>query len=215
MIQINLLPAEYRPKLPSKFTLPELPIKKSLIAALGILFSLQIAASLFAAYGAFQLLTVKREIRRLETEGAPIEKEKAEIRKIGERLTKTRSMMDRKFYFASLLNGLTQSVTKGVWLTGFTVTELKPADGAKKDDKEPPAPRVLRLDGSVVGPGEETASVGKFLKELKINPMFNELFSSIELSNFVQKKIRDFDVYDFSIYCTFKHQPAAAQEKKK
>ena len=214
MIQINLLPAEYRPKTPSKFTLPELPIKKSLFTALGVLFALQITASLFAGYEAFQLASVKNEIKRLEGQAAPIAKEKAEIRRIGERLTKTISMMDRKYYWSSLLNGLTQSVTKGVWLTGVALAELKPAEGDKKDDKTP-LPLVLRLDGSVVGPGEETASIGKFLKELKNNPVFNELFSSIELSNMVQKKVRDFDVYDFSIYCTFKDQPPPPKEKSK
>ena len=68
--------------------------------------------------------------------------------------------------------------------------------------------KILKLDGSTVGQGEETAFTGKFIKGLQSNPVFRELFSDIELSNLTQKKIRDFDVYDFSIYCTFKPNKA-------
>ena len=55
-----------------------------------------------------------------------------------------------------------------------------------------------------MGKGEETAYTGKFIKELKANSLFNGLFNDIELSQINQKRIKDFDVYDFVILCTFK-----------
>ena len=53
-----------------------------------------------------------------------------------------------------------------------------------------PAPRVLYLEGSVVGPGQETAFIGKFIKQLKENPLFAELFEDIRLSTINQRKIK-------------------------
>lgn len=207
MIEINLLPVEYRPKAAPKFSMPEIPIKKTLVTATGIVIGVQILAGAFAAYQTFELTGVKSQIAKLGAEGEGVAKEKAEMSRIGERLSKTVSMTQRKFYWSSLLNGLTHSMTKGVWLTGFTVTDMKPsADKAAASESKRPAapPRILQLDGSVVGSGQETADIGRFLKQLKDDAVFNELFSAIELSNMTQRKVRDYDVYDFSIYCTFK-----------
>ena len=210
MIEINLLPAEYRPKAVSKFVLPEIPIKKTLLTVTGMIFVIQVFASLFAVYEVFDLLRVKGQIARLEVTGVQVTKEKADISALASRMIKIRSMTERKYYWASLLNSLTRSMSKGVWLTGFSITSVKPGE----IKSAPAATRVLKLDGSVVGPGEETASIGKFIKELKADEVFNDLFSSIELSNMVQKKIRDFDVYDFSIYCAFKSNKVDARPEK-
>ncbi|MBI3316100.1 MAG: PilN domain-containing protein [Candidatus Omnitrophica bacterium] len=99
--------------------------------------------------------------------------------------------MGRGFYWSKLLSALTDSVTKGVWLTRLS-TE------SEKDT------RVLLIEGSAVGRGEESAFIGRFMKELKKNPVFTELFDEIELGHLSQKKLKDVDVYDFVVRCTFK-----------
>ncbi len=204
MIEINLLPPEYRPKAAPKFVMPHLQVKKTFLPVAAVIFGAQLLLSLFAVYMVVDLAIVKAKTARIAEEGSLVAKKKAETVSTLERLRKIESIVQKKYCWSSLLNALSNSTSKGVWLTGFGVLE-SPADDKKS------ASKVLKLDGSVVGQGEETAFTGKFIKELKANALFASLFSKIELSNLVQKKIRDFDVYDFSIYCTFKPEKAGAK----
>jgi len=42
------------------------------------------------------------------------------------------------------------------------------------------------------------------LKQLKDNPMFNNLFQDIKPTNINQRRIKEYDVYDFMMYCKFR-----------
>ena len=79
----------------------------------------------------------------------------------------------------------------------------KSKEKAVSSEKESAPRRHLRLEGSVVGSGEETALVGKFIKELKSNPGFSRVFERVELMNMTDRKIKDYDVYDFVLICVF------------
>ena len=204
MIEINLLPQEYRPKAAPKFVMPELPAKKTFLFVAGCIFVVQLLASLFALYEVTELAMVKKRVAELTDQTSLVALKKTQTAAIGERLRKIRTITDRKFEWVSLLGALTNSTTKGVWLSGCSVVDV-PVTGGKT------TARVLKLDGSVVGQGEETAFTGKFIQQLKADPIFTGLFSGVELSNLVQRKIREFDVYDFSIYCTFKPEKAPAK----
>ncbi len=203
MIEINLLPVEYRPKAAAKFVMPQLPVKKTFILVAVIVFGAQLLVSLFAVYEVWDLAMVNSRVDQLSVDTGRIAQKKADSAAIGDRLRKLRVVTDKKYRWSELLNSLTRSTTKGIWLTGFSVVDIPTGD-----PKSARVSRVLKLDGSVVGQGEEAAFTGKYIKELKSDPVFADLFSGIELSNLVQKKIRDFDVYDFSIYCTFKPEKA-------
>ena len=111
---------------------------------------------------------------------------------------------------------------KGVWLNSLSVAEEAEAlhrvrrqakAGAKPAAKESaasgPPLKVLKLNGSVVGKGDETENVGKFIKELKSNAILVDFFSDIELSDMTQRKIKEFDVYDFVISGVFKAEKTA------
>ena len=69
--------------------------------------------------------------------------------------------------------------------------------------------KVMKLEGGVVAPGQETAFVGKFLKSLKDNPVFSTTFSEIRLANMTQKRIMDREISDFSILCSFGQEKAS------
>ena len=62
----------------------------------------------------------------------------------------------------------------------------------------------LKLEGSAYAPGQETAFIGKFMQALKQDALFSELFDDIQLSNINQRKISNYDVYDFVLVCHFK-----------
>lgn len=88
----------------------------------------------------------------------------------------------------------------------------KAKKGAKSDKSEktkepvkaPDREKYLVLEGTVIGAGQETAFIGKFLKELKDNVFFAQTFKEIKPSNIKQKKIGEYEVYDFMIRCQFK-----------
>ncbi|MBI3252077.1 MAG: PilN domain-containing protein [Candidatus Omnitrophica bacterium] len=196
MIEINLLPEELREKEPSRIVLPDIPIKKTAVAAIGIFAAIQILLFVFAFYQRLELFATRREIQSLTLANKTIAAEKSETAAVQAKLKQIQVLTTRKFYWASLLNAVSDSMTRGVWLRNLGV--------------EPAAQnsRILKMEGSVVGAGQETAYVGKFIKELKAHPLLGELFSEIQLSTMNQKKIKEFDVYDFTLVCAFRKDKA-------
>ena len=88
-------------------------------------------------------------------------------------------------------------------------SKKKPAGksgSTKKKEADMDTYSVMKLEGSCSGgAGQETALIGKYLKSLRDNPYFRELFdSNINLSGMNQRKLGEADVFDFTIYCRFK-----------
>ena len=216
MIQINLLPEELRKKERIRLSLPEVPIRKMLIIFFGIFFAVQASLSVFALVQKGRVGKTERNIAALKIQNREITIRKAEIASSHARLKEIASLTEREFFWTQLLNDLSDSVTKGVWLTDLSLEEiaapLPSGSSAPKSRKSASAVkiRVLRIDGSAVGQGQETAFVGKFIKELKDNVSLGRVFQDVKLSNINQKKIRDADVYDFSLSCIFRTDKGAS-----
>jgi hypothetical protein len=110
------------------------------------------------------------------------------------------------------MNALSDSMTKGVWLRGLSLSEMTVQAPPAPAVKGAPAPKTggtskewfLKIEGSTVAQGQETAYVGKFIKELKDNKTLSGVFEGIELSDMNQRKIREYEVYDFVLMCKFK-----------
>ena len=216
MIEINLLPEEMRKKESVKITLPDIPIKKTLIIGLGGFFGLQLLFTMFAFYLRFDAMLTGKQIEALKLSSQEIIRQKTETAVMYGRLKESRELFNRKFYWASLLSALSNSMTKGVWLRTFYVTDEEPKSAAMDKKPVPADPkaekaaksRYLVLEGSSVGSGQETAFIGKFLKQLKDSPMFSALFQDVKPYNINQRRIKEFDVYDFMIYCKFRKEKA-------
>ena len=225
MILINLLPQELRKKETSKIVLPEIPIKKTLIAIGLSLLGLQLLLSFAALFFVWREASIKQEIKLLTAQVQETRKIKSQTVSVLNKLKDIRGLTEKKFYWASLLNAISASLTKGVWLRNLLLGEIveeaprpvaapvskagrvEKTASAGRVEKTPSASqpiRVLRLEGSVVAPGQETAFIGKYVKSLKENAYFTELFRDIELSAINQRKIKEFDVYDFVLFCKFK-----------
>lgn len=207
MIEINLLPEELRKKETVKITMPDIPIKKTLFLTAGAVVGVQLLFTLFTVYLRFDHGRLEGRIASLKESGKEILAQKAETAAIFTRLREIRSVTGRKFNWASLLAATTNSMTKGVWLRALFVTGEEPKKTgapAMETDKKTGGERYLVLEGSAVGQGQETAFIGKFLKQLKEDPLYAELFSEIKPYNINQRRLKDVDVYDFMIYCKFK-----------
>ncbi len=206
MIEVNLLPPEHRRKERTRLSLPtDLPAGKIVLAALGAIFAVQLLVSGYAFFQTSRLSQVSSEIEKLKTENKDITAQKNEIAAMKARAREVESLSVRPFFWSSMLNAVSDSVSKGIWLNSLTMAEgpAPEAVGASQGG-EAATVRYLRIEGSAVGQGDETASIGRFITELKQNPLLAELFDDVRLSNINQKKIREFDVYDFMLVCVLK-----------
>jgi hypothetical protein len=244
MIEINLLPEELRKKETVKISLP-MPDKKTVMLAVSAFFGLQVILIGLTMIQRMELSLVKAEVAKLQASGKELSAQKNEIATMKERMKQIRSLTQRKYYWASLLDAFTHSMTKGVWLRSIGVAEdaapkkgaaaavknkesAKPAPVKKENKKaaaakkpagknakpeaavETPAAstKSLKIEGSVVAPGHETAYIGRFIKSLKENPMMNTVFTDVELAGMNQKKIKEYDIYDFTLMCHYKREKA-------
>lgn len=228
MIEINLLPEELRKKQVTRIALPELPVKKALITVGGGVVALQILATLLAFWVAAENAVSRQQLAALtEATKQTIELKKKSSALQG-RVREYEEISRRPFRWAGLLSALTEAMTKGVWLRALRVEDMVVAapappeeqKAAKKTGKSSKASerraaaaktltvQVMKIEGSVIAPGQETAYVGKFLKSLKDNAGFSRIFVDAELSNVTQRKIQTYEVYDFVISCRFKGEKA-------
>ncbi len=177
-----------------------------MLTALGGIFAVQLLVSGYAFFQTSRLSQVSAEIDKLKIENKEITAQKDEIAAMKARARDVDTLSVRPFFWSNLLSAVSDSVSKGIWLNDLSIGEgpAPEAVGASQGGGEPAAVRYLRIEGSAVGQGDETANIGKFITELKQNPELAELFEDIRLSNINQKKIREFDVYDFMLVCVFK-----------
>lgn len=222
MILINLLPQDLRQKETPKLVLPDIPIKKTLIGVSLFLISLQLLLTFSTAFFVWRESALKSEIQRLGEDLQDTKKIKLKTVTALGQLRDIRSLTDKKFYWTSILGAITDSITKGVWLRNLSLDEVteeiyhrenaapkkagpkKPGDVKKDAATTTITTKILRLEGSVMASGQETAFIGKYVKSLKDNVYFSQLFSDVEVSNINQRKIKEFDVFDFVLFCKFK-----------
>ena len=204
LIQVNLLPEEFRKKEGMKLALPDMPIQKALIAFFGVFFLLQVAVTSFAFYQKGRMAGVESELAKLRVSTRDVLKQKSETAAMRSRLNEIESLTGRDFYWTELLNSVSDSISKGVWLTYFEMTEIiDPAD-VGGNPRTARKIHILKLQGSVIGQGQETAYLGQFINEMKNNTRLAGLFDDIKLSNMNQRKMGKLDVYDFVLLCYFK-----------
>ena len=219
MILINLLPPELRKKEAPKIVMPEIPIKKALVAIGVLLLLVQVLLSLAAVFFGYRQASMKKEISRLTGETRQTDKLRTETMRSQDKLKDIRLLTGKNFYWTLVLNSVSSSVTKGIWLRGLALTEVTEESSkagsshASKDvkkessrDKAPAVVKALKLEGSVVAPGQETAFIGKYVKSLKEEPVFTGLFRDVELDSINQRKIKEFDIYDFTLLCKFRKE---------
>ena len=216
MIEINLLPEELRKREIAKLKLPEIPTLQKITYALLIFIGFQVLVSFFALYQRVEILGVRSQIASLKQENKEILRRKSETAVLNSRLRKIEFMTKRKLFWSSLLNSLSHAMSKSVWLRQFSILDLDLSgsgvfagtQGESSAGSAAQKIRCLKLEGSAVGQGQETSYIGKFVKGLKESGSFAGFFAQIELSNINQRKIKDFDVYDFELVCVFRKELA-------
>ena len=207
MIEINLLPQELRKKEALRLVIPNIFNRRFVVTLAGVLLTAHAVLGALTVYQTTQRGRTQNQVDSLRELMEETIGRKSEIKAGRERLDQIERMTERQFSWAKLLNVLSDSVPKGLWLRSFTVEEeMGAAAGGRQPASPAPAKvHVLKLEGSVVGNGQETAVIGRFIKSLKEDAYFSLVFDEVEFFNITQRRIKSFSVYDFAIVCVFKN----------
>ena len=246
MIFINLLPPELRRKEAPKIMLPEIPVKKTLLVLAAVILALQVLMSLVAVFYSTRHKITRHEMAKLSTKLEGVRSDKKRTSVAAKKMQDIRTITEKKFDWALVLNEISMTATRGIWLRSLSVEEIvvqkapkaapvphAPKDKKAKEEKKPAADKkeskkklneddkagsakrtsvtvekqtVIKLEGSCTGgAGQDAALIVKYLKSLRDDAYFKELFGTdIDLAGMNQRKMGEADVFDFTIYCRFK-----------
>ena len=215
MIEINLLPEEFRKKESfltkidfSSFSLKALPVIPIAIVVIGFLVLVQVLVLLMNIYFQTMLTSLTKTYAMVEPDKKVADALKAQTDTIHKKIGAIDDLMGKRFSWAKKLNTLSDAMIPGIWLTDLNYDERpveKSGIVAASKGKGPGLPGTLTLTGYAAGSGEQGAGlVGKLIKNLKDSEEFYSDFNQIELVSIKSSKVKDQEVMNFKINCVFK-----------
>lgn len=226
MIEINLLPEEFRPKEPrfkkidmSGVSLQNIPVINIAIGIAAALVALHVILFVIGAYGRVTYGALSKKYNEILPQKKEADTLKVQVDVINKKVSAIDGLMVKRFSWAGELNALSDSMTPGVWLTNLSYEEKeaeRTAQGhGQGNNKKQEAVRsrgekttlmYLIISGYASSMGEQGAAlIGKFIKSLKDNPALSSHFSEIELGSIKSDKLQDQEVMSFRITCLFKN----------
>lgn len=226
MIEINLLPQEYRKKEPrfkgvdiSQLNLQSIPVIYIVAAVVGFLIIAQALLFALGFYAQARLNGLAKIAAVLSPDKKEFDALNANAISTGKKIRAIDELLVKRFNWSAKLNDLSDSLTPGIWLTGLSYDErsiekyvalVSPKQAA--DPSQPPkmlkqitTSRYITLSGYASGAGEQGAAlIGKFIQSMKNNPGFYDDFNDIVLGSIRSEKVEDQEVMDFKITCLFK-----------
>jgi hypothetical protein len=199
MIEINLLPEKLRVKKRQALALPTLPIIPIVIGIVGLLVAIQLLLTVVVQARKVVFNSLNGKYSSISASYLQATTLEGNLKDLTNKIDTAERLSGSRFKAAKKLNDLSDSMIPGVWLKSLEV----------KKGESPSEPGILRetlvIEGSTIVSGErEDGYIGKFVNSLKENASFSEDFSGIELTKVERKKIRNTEVLDFIILCTFK-----------
>lgn len=224
MIEINLLPQEYRKKEPrfkgveiSQLNLQNIPVMYIVAVVVSFLLIAQGGLFVLSLYGKAQVSTLTRKYESIRPQKQRFDDLQAKLSATRKKISAIDELMEKRYSWARKLNYLSDSMTPGIWLTNLSYDEriterMIPRTAPKNSAEAAPPPirqsvlsRNLTLSGYAAGAGEQGAAlVGKLIKSMKESPDLSEEFSDIILGSIKSEKVEDQDVMNFKITCMFK-----------
>ncbi len=208
MIEINLVPEEYRKRKRKKI----LVLPRGFAFFIGMWFF-----GLFIMFGILLNLNVeskRSKVEKLEKEWSLLQPKKvqldtlkSEVSLLENELGSFKKVLYKKFYWSEKLNKISDSLLDGVWLTEISIGAGEEAQGQVSSELPTRAIRSLILSGSVFSKdADEENYVSEFIKNLKADKEFFKDFKDIELKSVQAKKIADKEVKDFVIVLSLKEE---------
>ncbi|MCX5686864.1 MAG: hypothetical protein NTW09_05360 [Candidatus Omnitrophica bacterium] len=234
MIEINLLPEELKKKNEPKFkkfnlsglssgnfNINKMPLVKIGIIAIAALAAFHLALFLVGTASKDSLASLAKKRDACLPKKNEADSLRNELVLINKKVTAIDGLMVKRLSWAKKLDGLSDALTPGIWLTDLSYDERTgdrlvpvartPNGKSKKDSSRSVAEKVvyryLVLSGYASSMGEQgTALIGKFIKSLKESSQFYSDFSDITLDSIKSDKFQDQEVMNFKITCMFKEE---------
>jgi hypothetical protein len=198
MIELNLLPKEFRKKKKKQIEIPELPYLPIAGGVLALLVVVHIVLILLVGNNRrlADKLTGKWEDMRPQREKT--QKIAREINALEKRVAAVRKIARPDMDWSRLLSGMNEAVIPRIWLSEFNVS----TDGRSQGKGDP---QTLMLSGFAVGSSEIAMStVGRFMESLKSNEDFFRYFRDIELQHIKNTDIAGQEAMMFKFSCAFR-----------
>jgi len=198
MIEINLLPQEFRKK--GKSYLARIPKKEMVLAVLGCLVLFHLFLISLTAMSAKRLKSLKKAWQELAPEKERLDGLKKQLSEINARIPLFEQLIKNRILWSEKLNQLSESIVSGVWLNELSlVTKEAQAKGQLS--------KYLIIQGSCASrTKDEPALIGRFMQNLKEDPSFSSDFAEIRLGPIKKRLISQTTVMDFILTCRFKQE---------
>jgi Tfp pilus assembly protein PilN len=187
MIEINLLPIEYKRK---KIQLPDLGKLRIIpiaISVIGFLIGLYLILSIILTVKTNTLNRLNNEWQSILNEKQEADKLKQEVKRLKKKADLIDSLLVDRLLWSKKLNQLSDLMIDGIWLESLTLGERK----------EKP---TLILKGNVVSrKKEETALIGQFMERLRQDEDFFSCFQDIELESIKRRQLGKTEVMEFNL----------------
>ena len=224
MIELNLLPQEFRRKKRKKIELPKLPIIPFAVVIFGILIVLQVSLMGITLMLKSREARLEKRWEEIRPKKIELDKLKKEIGDINKQSDAINELMKERVLWSKILNEISSSITPNIWLTAISYDEKAekrpvkktakkvPAKSARKKSKtketyETYAVRTLLISGNAAGRGEEApAYIARFINALKKDKTFSVYFEDIEPVSMKKMQVAGEEVMDFTLSCTFKEE---------
>lgn len=222
MIEINLLPPEIKKK-KRKIELPDVSFLPIVTGLLGVIIIIHLLLGVTLSFKTKSLNRLEKKWQTALPDKQKADKMKTELTVMRGKIDAIDKLIKNRRSWAQRLNDISDAMIPGVWLNKLwlenRIVIQEPAAKSDTDDgyggkvkvKEAKAEpkkiviRSLHLNGSaIVSGGEETATIGKFIRSLKDNEDFFSDFKDIESASIQRTKIKEEEIMDFELVGYFK-----------
>jgi len=219
MIEINLLPPEIK-KRKRKIELPDISFLPIIAGLLGVIVIIHLLLGMTLALKAKSLKRLERKWETVLPNKQKADKMKSELTAMRGKIDAIDKLIKNRRSWARRLNDISDAMIPGVWLNKLWLenriiiqepvvrSDTGEAGGKVKETKVEPKKIVissLHLNGSAIAAGgEETATIGKFIRSLKDNENFFSDFKDIESASIQRTKLKDEEIMDFELIGYFK-----------
>ncbi len=203
MIELNLLPKEFRKKKKHSAIIPSLPSLPIAAGVLAVFIALNFILGFFDMNSRNSLAVLNEKWDSMRPEREKTEKLTNEISSLEKRVAAIRKIAKPDLNWTKLLEGLSQAVIPNIWVSGFELKSAKP-NGSSKDKG------FIEIEGYALGKSEQaTRLVSKFISNLEGIKEFSDSFETIELKNINKREFAEEEVMLFKLYCNFKEAKGA------
>ncbi|MFH1847413.1 MAG: hypothetical protein ABH869_07665 [Candidatus Omnitrophota bacterium] len=199
MIELNLLPKEFRKKKQASNQLTEIPVVVISACIVVFVVLIHILLVFFDARNNAVLKKLEQRWDQIQPQSKETEELSRNIVSIEKKVIAIREIAKPGFSWARVLSGLNESIIDDIWLSGFDLSFSR-GKGSAQD-----LPSAVNLTGYAFSETEKaTSRVAKFIASLKNNEDFSRYFEDIEVQNIRNTEFAKTEVMIFRLICRVK-----------